>query len=464
MHILIGFLCAFMCLCLLAIQVPAESASTGEQAADEANKSTKIDALFAPIAHVDYPGASVIVIQDGRVLHKKSYGMANLELAVPNTPQTKFRLASVTKSFTAMAIMQLDEKGLLKISDPIIKYLPDYPKGEKITIYNLLTHTSVIPDFLNYEESKKKPLEFTPGDRLNYSNTGYFVLGHIIEKVSGKSYEKYLEEEIFHPLNMLNTGCDRRNTIIKNRASGYFIDKNGDLVNAEYTDSSDEYAAGGLYSTIEDMYLWDQALYTEKLVKRASIQQAFTPVKLNDGREGNYGFGWMLSQNRGLREVGHGGDISGFNTYIARFPDQHFTVVVLSNIGMHSHGLIPTAGDLAHQIAEIYLSDKMKPKESTIEVKIDPKIYDAYVGQYRLDAPQAITDVMGSEFIITKEDNRLFGQSKLGKEHIYPESDTMFYSKSNPAKITFVKDDKGEITEVIFALMGVREFRAKRVK
>ncbi len=427
------------------------------QPANETDRSAQVDSLFSPIDHSDAPGASVIVIQDGGVLHRKSYGMANIEHSVPNTPETKFRLGSITKSFTAIAVMQLHEKGKLNTTDYISRYLPDFPNGDRITVHHLLTHTSGIA------EGDEEPLQSKPGERLNYSNLGYILLGRIIEKVSGRSYEEYLKENIFLPLNMLNSGYDHHATILKNRASGYSVSADGKFINADYMDMSGPFAAGGLYSTIEDMYLWDQALYTDRLLKSSTLEQAFAPVKLNDGRQGVYGLGWMIAQNRGLKEVGHGGDITGFNSYIARFPEQRFTVIVLSNVGMHPPGPLPNAGTLAHRIAEIYLSDKMQPVEERVQIKIDPEIYDAYAGQYKLEAPESVISVSGNILTISREGDQLFLESKLGKSEILPESETVFQQVDSPFKLTFVKDSEGQVTEIIISVMGIREFRAKRL-
>lgn len=424
--------------------------------ANETDRSAQVDSLFSPIDHSDAPGASVIVIQDGKVLHKKGYGMANIEHSVPNIPETKFRLGSITKSFTAIAVMQLHERGQLNIADYISKYLPDFPNGEKITVRHLLTHTS------GMAESDKEPLQFEPGERLHYSNLGYISLGRIIEKVSGRSYEEYIEENIFLPLNMINSGYDHHATILKNRASGYAVGADGKFINADYMDMSGPFAAGGLYSTIEDMYLWDQALYTDELVKYRLLTSLYT-VKLNDGRQGVYGLGWVISQNRRLKEVGRADDITGFNSYIARFLEQRFTVIVLSNVGMYPPGPLPNAGVLAHRIAEIYLSDKMQPEEKRVQIKIDPEIYDAYVGQYELEAPESVISVSGNILTISKEGDRLFVESKPGKSEILPESETVFQQKDSPTKLIFVKDSEGRVTEMIIGVMGIREFRAKRL-
>ena len=312
----------------------------------------QIDSLFAGVTGRDLPGAAVVVVKDGAVVHSKAYGLASVELGVPNTTRTKFRLASVSKSFTALAVLQLVEQGRLRLDDPIGRYVPDFVGGERITIHHLLTHTAGLPDFVSFDEARKMPRDSAPGERLNYSNIGYLALGRVVEKVTGTSYESYLREAILAPLGMDDTGVDRRPALEPGRAAGYVVGPEEALVNAEYSDTSSEPAAGGLYSTAEDMTRWIQALVAGRIVSLATLEKATTPVTLSDGHRGGYGYGFMLVPFRGLREVGHGGDISGFNTYFALYPEEHLAVVVLSNVGMRPPGPLPTAGDLVHRIVE----------------------------------------------------------------------------------------------------------------
>ena len=243
------------------------------------NKAKQIDELIGKYNQYGQFNGSALVAENGKVILKKGFGSANIEWDIPNQPDTKFRLGSISKQFTAFLIVKLTEEGKIKLDVPITTYLPDYPKatGDKITIHHLLTHTSGIPNYTSLpnffkdqsrnpytpEEFVKTfsslPLEFTPGEKFNYSNSGYFLLGYIIEKVSGKSYEQYLQETILDPLKMVNSGYDHADVILKNRAAGY--EKRGKKIrNAPYLDMSIPYAAGSLYSTVEDLYLWDQAL------------------------------------------------------------------------------------------------------------------------------------------------------------------------------------------------------------
>jgi CubicO group peptidase (beta-lactamase class C family) len=279
-----------------------------------------------------------------------------MEWNVPNQPDTKHRLGSITKQFTAMLIMQLVEQGKLKLDVPISTYLPEYPKknGDIITIHHLLTHSSGIPNMTSFPGFIKdvsvnsytpiqlvnlfadSTLQFKPGERFEYSNSGYIVLGYIIEKITGKSYEQVLQENIFTPLKMNNTGYDHHETLLKNRASGY--EKNGRrYVNAKFLDMSVPYAAGSMYSTVEDLYLWDQALYSNQLLRKENMDLLFNKHIPSGGS--HYGYGWgvggiTFANNGGhIETVGHGGGIHGFNTQITRIPSDKSMIVLLNNTG-----------------------------------------------------------------------------------------------------------------------------------
>ena len=286
---------------------------------------------------------TVLVARDGNIIFDKAYGMANLELDVPNTPDTKFRLGSITKQFTAASIMLLAERGKLKIEDRVKTYLPDAPMSwDRITIYNLLTHTSGIANFTalpDYGTIKLSPrtasaaaaavrdraLDFGPGEQYNYSNTGYVVLGDIIEKVSGQSYESFLTENIFKPVGMNDSGYDSNTAIIKHRASGYRRVGTGPA-NATYIDMTIPHAAGALYSTTRDLLKWEQALFAGKVVSKASLDRMITPFK-ND-----YGFGLSSRIVDGRRVIAHSGGIDGFNTAMSYYPETKTVVIVLSNM------------------------------------------------------------------------------------------------------------------------------------
>ncbi|CAM3754894.1 serine hydrolase [Flavobacterium chungbukense] len=318
-------------------------------------KAKQIEQLLNKYNEYGQFNGSALVSENGKVIFKKGFGSANMEWNIPNQADTKFRLGSISKQFTALLIVKLAEEGKLKLDVPISTYLPDYPKenGDKITAHHLLTHTSGIPNYTNapnfFKDKSRNPytpaefvktfsslpLEFKPGEKFNYSNSGYFLLGYIIEKITGKTYEQYLQEVVFTPLKMVNSGYDHSDVILKNRAAGY--EKQGKkIVNAAYLDMSIPYAAGSLYSTVEDLYLWDQALYTNKLLNEKSIESLFKPY-ISAGRA-FYGYGWFIDDvdngdKEKLKTIGHGGGINGFNTIISRYPTDKNLIVLLNNTG-----------------------------------------------------------------------------------------------------------------------------------
>jgi CubicO group peptidase (beta-lactamase class C family) len=430
----------------------ADSTATDIQA-----KSRQVDELFE-LANENVPGASVMVIHKGEIMHNKGYGLANMELHKPNTPGTIFYLGSVTKPFTALAILQLYDKGKLNLDDAIEKYLPETANGDIVTIKNLLTHTSGIQAIDNPE------LEFAPGELISYSNDGYNLLGKIIEKVSGLTYQKYLQDNILTPLGMDNTGFGHPETNVDSLAMGYQFIPDGSYIIKGNADVSGAYAAGGLYSTVEDMYKWDQALYTGKLAKKSTLNKAFSQAKLNDGNAVNYGYGWMTSHWRGINSVGHGGDITGFNSYIARFPNQNFTVIVLSNIEMRPPAPLPSAGTLAFEITEIYLTDKLAPPKVHEPIEVDSLVLEKYVGAYRLTKPESIAEVLGEIITISRRGNNLYALSKLGEAEILIDSDILFYMRDN-STIRFTGDGENITGMVVDAMgLGLRTYKAEKVE
>lgn len=328
---------------------------TGNRGAAQ-TKVDKIDRLMTLCYEYGQFNGTVLVAEHGKVIYKKGFGFANMEWKIPNQPDTKFRLGSITKQFTSMLILQLVEQGKLKLDGKVTDYLPDYPKknGDKITIHHLLTHTSGVPgytEFPNFFRDRSRnpstPQEFVklfadsallfePGTRFSYSNSGYFLLGVIIEKITGKPYEEVLQENILTPLNMASTGYDQYGAILNKRAAGYEKDVLG-FVNAPYLDMSLPYSAGALYSSVEDLYLWDQALYTEKLLPGKTKELLFNPYIPALG--GGYGYGWVIAKvplghsNDSVMVIEHGGGINGFNTLISRIPSKRDLIVLLNNTG-----------------------------------------------------------------------------------------------------------------------------------
>ncbi|HJQ31241.1 MAG TPA: serine hydrolase domain-containing protein [Pyrinomonadaceae bacterium] len=326
---------------------------------------------------------SVLVARDGEVVFSKGYGMASLELGVPNTPQTKFRVGSLTKQFTAMAVMILQERGKLKVHDPVCNFIPDCPRAwAGVTIHHLLTHTSGIPDLVSFpdfqqtmalpspvdktvERFKTKPLEFEPGEKFKYSNSGYVLLGYIIERVTGQSYDAYLKENIFGPLKMLDTGNDRGDVLIKNRAAGYV--RRGDVIlNAPYIDMSIPTGGGSLYSTVGDLFLWDQALYAGKLINKNSYEAMFKPYATADWGDGA-AYGWFIGADKsGHRYMGFQGGINGFAAQIMRYPEQKVLLVILCNFSF------APVGEIEQGLAAIVFGDRARSSVGRAERLIHP--------------------------------------------------------------------------------------------
>lgn len=320
-------------------------------------KIDKLDELVSMYSEYGKFNGSVLVSDQGKVIYKKGFGMANMEWDIPNQPNTKHRLGSITKQFTAMLILQLVAEGKLDLQAPITTYLPDYPKasGDIITSHHLLTHTSGIPNYTAFpkfmEDESRNPytpeefvktfadraLDFTPGEKFSYSNSGYFLLGVLVEKLSGKSYEQMLQDKIFIPLNMKDTGYDNHEDILKNRATGY--EKSGvNYVNSRYLDMSIPYAAGSIYSTVEDLYKWDQGLYTTSILPEKYMTLYVKP-HIPDLGNGHYAYGWGVGYAKigkstdSIYAVGHGGGINGFNTNISRTTSDKSLIVLLNNTG-----------------------------------------------------------------------------------------------------------------------------------
>ncbi len=310
------------------------------------------------------PGLSLAVIKNGQIILARGYGLANVELQVPVRPDTIFQSGSMGKQFTATAVMMLVEEGKLDLDDKITKYFPDSPEAwHKITVRHLLTHTSGMTDYpsdfdlrRDYTEDelvqriKTITLAFHPGEKWSYSNLAYVMLGVLIHKVSGKFYGDFLQERVFTPLGMSTARVISEADIVPNRAAGYRL-VNGQLKNQNWVSPSlNTTADGALYLTIYDMAKWDAALYTEKLLKKSSLELMWTPVKLNNGKTHPYGFGWALGEVRGRRIVEHGGSWQGFKSYVARYVDDKMTVVLFANQARANQS------KLTHGVAALYNS------------------------------------------------------------------------------------------------------------
>jgi CubicO group peptidase (beta-lactamase class C family) len=303
------------------------------------------DYIRAEMESQQIPGVALAVVKDGNVVLARGYGFANVEHQVPVKPETIFQSGSTGKQFTATAVMMLVEEGKLSLEDKLTKYFTDAPDAWRdITVRHMLTHTSGMtdypPDFdmrRDYTEDdlvqriKTIPLAFQPGEKWSYSNIAYVMLGILIHKVSGKFYGDFLQERIFKPLYMSTARIISEADIIPNRAAGYRL-VNGQLKNQSWVSPSlNTTADGALYLTVYDMAKWDAALYTDKLLKRTTLEQMWTPVKLNNGKTHPYGFGWSLGEVRGHRIIEHGGSWQGFKAQITRYVNDKLTVIVFAN-------------------------------------------------------------------------------------------------------------------------------------
>ncbi|HWW02370.1 MAG TPA: serine hydrolase [Candidatus Acidoferrum sp.] len=419
-----------------------------------------VDALFTTAITNNGPGAAVLVAQNGKVLFKKGYGLADVAHGAGFAPDTKSRIGSITKQFTAAAILKLQEQGKLSVQDKLSKYFPDFPRGDEVTLRHLLTHTSGIrsytdkPGFMDKVTSptepdaliksfQNDPYDFDPGKKWHYDNSGYFLLGRIIEKVSGQSYADFLRKNFFEPLGMTNTGVHRADLALEHEALGYQFNAAG-FTNALNWDMSWAGGAGALYSTLEDLFRWNEGVFGGKVLNDASLKAAWTPVKAEDNQDDNsgngYGYGWFSSQTRGAQEISHGGGLNGFSSFIMRLPRENFTVAILANALPGAPGADP--GQLAHLVTEIYLGQKLDPRPTRqVNPAVSPDAFDALVGRY---------DYGGAVMTVTKEGLHLYAQlAGQPRFEIFPKSGTEFFWKVVDAQVTFVKDSQGKVTKAV---------------
>ncbi len=430
-----------------------QSKSTNQAIADEMAR------YLQAYLETGYFMGSVLVARGSEILLSQGYGMANLEHSVPNAPHTKFCIGSVTKQFTATAILQLQQQGLLDVNQVISTYLPDYPKGQQITVYHLLNHTAGIYNYTDVLENpylrvtldeiiawfSDKPLEFTPGERFKYCNSGYVLLTKIIETISGQSYADYLQNQLFEPLGMADSGYEQRELILPHRASGYTMTENG-FQNAAFWDQSQGAGAGAMYSTTKDLYKWERSFYTDTVLSQASKNAMFTPTIMAglSGSEGYYGYGWYIDTHCGRDRHVHAGGFSGFRSIIARYPGEQLVVIALSNITGVSIELI--AKDLA---AIVFREPYELPKQRRpVELDLNSTAYDAYVGEYELEPGLVAT--------VTTEFKRFFIQVTGQKQvEMFPESSSGFFVKIADVRITFILDGMDQAKRLIIHRNGI---------
>ncbi|HEU6451895.1 MAG TPA: serine hydrolase domain-containing protein [Gemmatimonadaceae bacterium] len=325
-----------------------------------------VDSLMARYDHPDGPGGSVVVIQNGKVVYTRSYGLADVEEGVRATPRTDYRLASLTKQFTATAIMLLAQDGKLDYDDRVIDILPGFPAyGRDITVRHLLTHTSglwayedFVPDTSTVQVKDRDVLAlisradstyFPPGSAFRYSNTGYAMLALIVERVSGEPFARFLHDRIFAPLGMSGTvAYEKGISTVPNRAYGY--SRRGDgYVRTDQSQTSAVLGDGGIYTSVSDLVKWDHALESHALVSAEARKLSWTPFVLQDGGKTSYGFGWFVDEDRGRTRLTHNGETRGFTNAIIRYPDQRLSVIVLTNVSNSA------PWDVAQKIADVWL-------------------------------------------------------------------------------------------------------------
>jgi CubicO group peptidase (beta-lactamase class C family) len=421
----------------------------GAQQKDPGQLSAEFDKILTQHFKAGEPGATALVARNGQVIYKKAFGMSNIELEVPMQPDNIFRIGSITKQFTAVAILQLMEQGKLSLQDEITKFIPDYPtQGNKITIEHLLTHTSGIESYTRMKDYKDRmpidmkpeemidhfknePMRFTPGTRWEYSNSGYFLLGYIIEKVTGKTYPEYLEENIFKPVGMSSSLYGSNSRIIKNRVGTYRAGENG-FENALPLSMTQPYAAGSIQSTVEDLFKWHQSLHAYKLLKKENLDKAFTSYVLPDGKPTGYGYGWELAYIQDSPTIEHGGGINGNLTMAIYLPKEDVFVAVFSGCECNP------PGDIAAKLAAAAIEKPYDQKEMPLDIPV----LKAYTGVYENEK--------GEQRVITLSDKQLYSQrGRNPKFAVRPYEKDKFFIEDALLSMEFSRNKKGKIEKLI---------------
>jgi len=438
-----------LALVLLSSLASGYAAAQESGAVDPAVRS-RVDRLLSSAFPQDGPGAAVIAVREGSVVLRKGYGLANLELRVPVEPWMIFKVASITKEFTAALVLQLVEEGVLSLADEITKFLPDYPvQGHRVTVEHLLTHTSGIPTFqqvpgfqdhvrLDHTVAEtmaifaNEPFEFSPGERYSYSSSGYIVLGAILEEVTGKRYEDLLRERIFGVIGMNSAQLNSHDRIIPGRVSGYTVD-HGTVVNMPIVSGTMAFSSGGLMVSVDDLAKWDEALYGDRLLTEGTKETMWSSHVLPTGRSTGYGLGWMVTEFLGHRVLMHDGSIDGFLSAAWRLPEEHLFVAVLTNSDSPDVGPNVAAKEVVAALLGI-------PEKQAIPMSQDQLV--RYAGDYlRTD---------GRVWKVIQEDGRLFIAPREDiRWEVRPESATSFFflDRSNEFNtLSFELDGGGAVT------------------
>ncbi len=425
-------------------------------------ESAKLDTLINAYAKMYKFNGSALVAKNGTILLNKGYGYRNAADKVTNNELTIFQLGSITKQFTSAIILKLQEEKKLSVSDKLSKYFPAYPKGDSITIEQLLTHTSGIYNYTNdgkfmaTEVSKPasremmmalfkdKPLDFSPGTGWNYSNSGYSLLGYIIEAVTKKPYEQAVRKYIFTPLQMTHSGFDFTHLKSNEKATGYFKLDDKEASAAPIVDSSVSYSAGAIYSTTGDLFMWHKALEKNNILSKDEQEKAYTPVK------NKYGYGWSIDSVEGKRRVSHGGGIHGFVTNIARVPEDDICIVLLSNASD------PSLGEITKNIFSIlYGKEYELPKERPV-IKLSEEKLKQYEGEYEIKEDLHV--------VISLKDGELVATPTGQKPAIlYAEKEDFLFLKSQNIQLEFTRNEKKEIDGFIL-YQGGAKMPCKKIK
>ncbi|QHT70955.1 beta-lactamase family protein [Rhodocytophaga rosea] len=440
-------------ICLAAILLETHTASA--QSIDAKTKAY-IDSLTAATFTADQPGGVLLVAKKGVPVYRKAFGLANVELKVPNQPEYKFRIGSITKQFTAVAVLQLVQQGELSLTDDIRKYLPTFnTHGETITIEQLLTHTSGIQSYTSKQDFESKmrldfsqeemlkyfmddSLNFEPNTNFLYNNSGYYLLGMLIEKASGLSYEQYLQKNIWQPLGMTNTLLGTYDQVIPDMASGYDPGPDGSFKPGVYLSFSQPFSAGAIISTVDDLLKWDHALYTDKLLPQSLLQKAWTAYKISDGRATGYGYGWGIGAYKDVTLLQHGGGIPGFICLGIRIPEEQVYAILLTNAGgAKDPGIImPIALRVAGR--EITMPTPVSLSASKLQ---------QYTGAFEVPgAPAGINEVF-----TLSGDTLISNIGEFRKLKFWPVGKDRFFTKEMYSYLQFVRDEKGKINAIEYS-------------
>jgi D-alanyl-D-alanine carboxypeptidase len=443
----------------------APAATTAPSSPPVSGLAASLDAVLAESFPSDQPGAAAIVVRDGVVLLRGGHGMADLEQGVPLSPEHVFRIGSITKQFTAVAILMLAEEGKLSLDDPLTRFFPDYPTGGRtVTVEHLLAHTSGIRSYTSMPEwgptvrqdlsldeliavFRDQPFDFEPGELWSYNNSGYVLLGAIIERLSGMSYAEFVESRIFRPLSMTASHYGDASRIIPGRVPGYSRPGGGEWVNSEYVSMTHPHAAGALLSSVDDLARWDRAISRGELLSPASWRRAFTPIRLDDGRGTGYGAGWSIGRVGPYGTVEHGGGINGFSAYALRVPEARLFVAVLANADNPLAG----PGQVALRLADLALEGALDEPA----VAVAPERLADYVGVYRIDPAAART--------ITLEDGVLYSQRTGGNRfELRPIGPDLFLFPTSGTRLRFARE-AGRVTAMVMEPRTGMDERAERL-